>query len=286
MGLDLYNTSPAARAVFDTADAAWPGLKQLCFEGPAEQLHQTLNTQPCLFTADLACARALEEAGVVAQGAAGFSLGEIPAACFTQVMSVEEGFALVQHRARAMHQGAAEHPGLMYAVLKLPASQVEQICRDIGPVYPVNYNCPSQTVVACAERASAALIEAVKEAGGKTVLLKVSGAFHSPWMDQAAQSVAEFLVGLDVQAPAIPLYANVTGTVYTDPRALIAAQVNHPVLWQRTIENMIADGFDTFIEVGPGKTLSSFIERIDPSVRQSRVSDSQTLASTIEMLHA
>jgi len=284
MGRDLYQTSAAARGVFDQLGADWPEVTSLCFDGPAEALNQTINTQPALFAVDLACARALAEAGVEADGVAGFSLGEIPAVCWAGLMDEGQAFRFVRARAAAMQAASLKHPGAMLAVIGLTDEAVADIAAGLGDVYPVNYNCPGQVAVACPPKRTADVREAVAAAGGKAVPLKVSGAFHSPLMDEAARSLRDYVADLTFGAMRIPVYANATGGVYDDPRGLLAGQVNHPVLWRRTIENMIADGFDRFVELGPGKTLASFIARTNPHVTVAGVRDAASLAETKALL--
>ncbi len=284
MGRDLYERFGSAKSIFDLAGER---VKNLCFEGPAEELNLTVNTQPCLFAADLACARALEENGVHAGGAAGFSLGEIPALAYAGLMSDREAYEFVCLRAKAMQACAEAHPGAMLAVLRLSAAEVEEICRGIPGAYPVNYNCEGQTVVACALESAEPLQEAAAAKGGKCIRLAVGGAFHSPFMEEAAREIAGCLRDKTFGEPRMPLYSNVTAKKYGDPKELLSLQPKSPVLWQKTVETMISDGFGTFIEVGPGKTLSGLIRKIDGSVRVLHVSDLASLEETLtEVAHA
>ena len=193
MGRALYETSPAARAVFDMADSIRPGTSRQCWEGSPEELAVTVNTQPCLFTVDLACGEALREAGVTPQAVAGFSLGELAALAFSGMLDREDAFRLVCRRAELMQQCAEETKGSMAAVLKLPFEQVAAICASFDNAYPVNYNCPGQLVVAAAAEQMDGIVAAVKAAGGKCVPLAVSGAFHSPFMAQASAEMAKEL---------------------------------------------------------------------------------------------
>ena len=280
MGRDLYDRFDSVKWLFDMSEP----IRETCFNGPNEQLDITINTQPALFLAGLACATALTEKGVAAHGAAGFSLGEIPAAVYAGLLMPMQAFDFVCHRARAMQECSEKHKGNMFAVLKLPAGKVESICEAVPQTYPANYNCPGQTVVACAECSAAKLQQAVVEQGGKAVKLAVSGAFHSPFMDAASESIGGYLENEHFGAMQIPLYANTTAQIYDRPKELLAKQVTHPVLWQKTIENMIAGGFDTFIEVGPGRTLSGLIKKISTDVRIHNVSDMESLENTVEEL--
>lgn len=262
MGKELFSSSKAARTVFEMAEALRPGTIKQCFEGTKEELMMTRNTQPCLFAADLACAAALTEAGVRADGAAGFSLGELAAASFCGVMSCKDGFSLACDRARLMDACAEKQKGAMAAVLKLETALAEELCREAG-VYPANYNCPSQLVASGGEDGIDALIKSVAEHGGRAVKLSVGGAFHSPFMEEASEGLYGILAGRRLNTPKIPLYSNVTAGLYgADAAVLMAKQVSSPVLWQKTIENMIYEGFDVFIEAGAGKTLSALVKKI------------------------
>ena len=295
MGQDLYDYSDKAKRIFDMSGE----IRDLCFNGSKEQLDITINTQPAVFLMDLACAEVLAEKGIKAEGVAGFSLGEIPASCFAGLMNKEQAFAFVRHRAKVMHECSSKNKGSMFAVMKLSEEQVENICSSTentfpGNAFPVNYNSPGQTVVACADDAAEDLVKAVSEHGGKAIKLAASGAFHSPFMDTASESVAKYLENEDFETLQIPIYSNFTAKEYNDgvsvnefntnAKMLLTKQVNNPVLWQKTIENMIKDGFDTFIEVGPGKTLSGLMKKINPDVRVYNVSDVPSLENTAEEL--
>ncbi|MCL2003721.1 MAG: ACP S-malonyltransferase [Oscillospiraceae bacterium] len=280
MGSDIADRFDSAGRLFELS----PSIRDLCRNGPKERLDITVNTQPALFLTGLACAAALTEKGVAADGAAGFSLGEVTAACCAGLMEPPRAFAFVRLRAEAMQRCAEKQKGCMFAVLRLTASEAERVCAALPQAYPVNYNCPGQTVVACAESVSDELQKRVAEAGGKTVRLAVSGAFHSPLMDDAAERAAAYLENEPFGPARIPLYANATGQQYANPKETLAKQINHPVLWQKTVETMTADGFDTFVELGPGKTLSGLIAKINADARVFNVSDIQSLEKTVEGL--
>lgn len=289
MGASLYQTSPAAQAVFDKADRLRPGTSEQCFKGTAEELAETINTQPCLFTVDYACAAALQEAGVNPDLLAGFSLGELAAVTFANMLSFEEAFTLVTKRAELMQASAKKHPGAMTAVLRLEAKRVEELAASVAGVYPVNYNAPGQTVVSGNEEALTEFEAAVKEAGGRAMRLAVSGSFHSPFMAEASKALREYLGTLDLAAPTLSLYANVTAEPYgaskeNSSAELLAQQVQSPVLFQQSIEHMIRDGATAFIEVGAGKTLRGLVKKIDPSVFVSNVQDTESLQGTLELL--
>lgn len=272
MGKELYDFSPAAKAVYDMADSVREGTSKQCFEGTTEELCKTVNTQPCVFTADLAAAYALVERGIKPDCVAGFSLGEIAALAFSKMLSDEEAFKLVCKRGELMDKAATENPGAMAAVMKLTPQQVEEICSKFDKTYPVNYNSPAQTVVATTSENADKFCEAVKEAGGRAKLLAVSGAFHSPFMAEAADGLAEYMENVDFSQPETVIYSDVTAKPYEgDYKALVKAQVESPVKWQTIVENMVADGVDTFIEVGVGKTLTGLVKRINGDVKAFKV---------------
>ncbi len=272
MGKELCEASPAAKAVYDMADSIREGTSKQCFEGTMEELTQTVNTQPCVFTADLAAARALQEKGITPDCVAGFSLGEIAALAFAGALSDEEAFKLVCKRGELMDKAAKENPGAMVAVLKIMPEQVEEICAKFEKTYPVNYNSPAQTVVATTTENAEAFCEAVKEVGGRAKQLPVSGAFHSPFMAQAAKGLAEYMEGVEFSQPEITIYSDYTAQPYEgDFKELVRAQVENPVRWQTITENMKAQGVDTIIEVGVGKTLQNLCKRTFDDMKAYKV---------------
>lgn len=278
MGKELYEASAAAKEVFDMAERVRPGTIKQCFEGTKEELSVTINTQPCVFAVDLAAAAAVAEKGITPDYVAGFSLGEIAALAFAGMMSYEDAFRLVCKRAEFMDQAAKAEKGAMAAVLKLTPEKVESICSEFKKAYPVNYNSPAQTVVAAAEDEIDALCERVKEEKGKAIKLAVSGAFHSPFMSIASDKLAGYIADKQLDDPRIPVYANVTAQPYAgDYRQLIAAQVKNPVKWQTTVENLITEGADRFIEVGPGKTLAGLIKKINAEVSAVNIENKEGL---------
>lgn len=285
MGQSLYEQSAAAKKLFDMADAIREGTSKQCFTASQQELTKTINSQPCLYCVSLAAALALNEAGIFADAAAGFSLGEIPALAYANTFSYEDGFKLVLKRAEFMSSAAERADGSMAAVLRLSDEKVEELCASFENVFPVNYNCPGQLVVAGEKAALQAFCETVNTAGGKAIPLSVSGAFHSPFMKEAAAALSDALNGFKLAAPTIPVYSNFTALPYGEnARELIAAQVKNPVLWQKTIENMLANGIDTFIEVGAGKTLSGLIKKISSNALTYNVEDRDSLETTLKSL--
>lgn len=285
MGQSLAECSPAARGVFDLADSLRPGTSAQCFSGTAEELSITINTQPCLYCVDLAAAKALEERGVRPDFAAGFSLGEAAAVTFGGILSEQAGFDFVCKRAEAMDAAARRNPGSMAAVLKLPNETVEALCKEFTQVWPVNYNCPGQLVVAGEKEQLAAFGQKVKEAGGRAAPLAVSGGFHSPFMEDAARELDQFLAGAEFRPGRLPVYANFTARPYgDDPRGLLVSQVRSPVRWQETVEALAGEGVDTFLECGPGKTLCGLIKKTLKTARVFQVQDRETLEAAAAAL--
>ena len=266
MGRDLYENSSAARAVTEMAESILPGTKRLCFEADKEELSVTKNTQPALFVMNLACAAALDEAGVRCDCAAGFSLGEVPAAAYCGLLGREDAFAYVVKRGLFMHEAALETPGAMAAVLRISNGQVEELCSEFERIYPVNYNCHGQVTVAGSADEMDAFIKRVADSGGKAIRLAVSGAFHSPFMEKAADRLLGILEKTEFREPVIPLYSNLTALPLDKESApsLMARQVKSPVRWEQTILNMCEDGVTVFMEGGAGKVLSGLIKKIAP----------------------
>jgi len=283
MGNDLYENSPAAREIFDVSERLRPDTLRQCFEGTAEELKETKNTQPDIYTVSLAAAAALESAGVRADVLAGFSVGEITALTFSGAVDRETGFDLVTRRGALMQAAGEERPGVMAAVFKLERAQVEALAAAYENVFPVNYNCPGQIVVSGAPDELEMFKADVKDAGGKAVQLKVSGSFHTPFMASAAAGFEKILTDVNIEPPRIPLYANRTGRPYEGSfKELLVEQVINPVLWQDIMEHMIASGVDTFIECGPGKTLSGFVDRLSADVAIYNVEDMASLEETLK----
>ena len=285
MGKELYDCSPAAKAVFDLADSIRPGTSQQCFEGTQEELNVTINTQPCLFACDLAAAKAAQERGIQPDCAAGFSLGEAAAVAFSGMLTEAEAFSMVCKRAELMNEAAQKNPGAMAAVMKLSPQQVETLCGPIENAWPVNYNSPKQTVVAASADTIDQVVEAASAQRGRAVKLAVSGAFHSPLMHSAADGLREYLASVSLREERLPVYANLTAEPYgEDKKETMAAQCENPVRWQKTLENMIANGVDTFIEVGVGKTLAGLIKKINPEVTVYQIENKEGLDAAAEAL--
>ena len=283
MGKSFYDNCEASRKVFETADLLRPGTSKQCFEGTAEELKETKNTQPCLLTVELAIAQALTEAGIHADVTAGFSLGELSALTYAKAFDLETGIRLVMKRGALMQEASEKQDTSMAAVLKLSNEDVEKVCAQFSQIYPVNYNCPGQVSVSGAAAEMNDFYAAVKEAGGRALPLKVSGAFHSPFMAEAAAEFAKELAAVSFQEPVVPIYSNFTGEEYPENICeILSQQIDHPVKWEMIIRAMIRAGVDTFVELGPGTTLTGFMKKIDPSVKAISIAEFDNMQAAIE----
>ena len=283
MGKDLCEQYKCAAEVFEICDSIRPNTFRQCFTGTQEELKETKNTQPCLFAVEMAYAAVLAEAGIKPDAAAGFSLGEVAACTASGKLDLETGFRLVCKRGELMQQEAEKYDTAMAAVIKLTPETVAELCEKYEQVYPVNYNCPGQISVAGLSEELKKFSADVKNAGGRVILLKVKGAFHSPFMRAASNAFAEELKLVSFQNTEIPLYSNVTADVYGENAVeLLSEQIASPVRFEMLIRNMIASGIDTFIEIGPGKTLTNMIKKIDGQVNVYSVSDLPVILAEVK----
>lgn len=280
MGKELYDNIPEVKELFDRAEKLCPGTLSRMFEGTEEELKRTDNTQPCLFLADLAAATALQGKGIIPDALAGFSLGEIPALAVSGILSADDAFRLVVSRGQRMQKAAEARQGSMIAVLRMDAAELRKLCEEEG-VYPVNYNCPGQIVVSGDNSAMANVKTRLTDLGVRFIELAVGGPFHTPYMAEAAAGLKDDAAALPIKAPEVPLYANRTGLPYPKEHEAIlttlSEQICNSVLFEDTLRNMAADGVDTFIECGPGKTLSGFVKRTVPGAKICQVSDLASL---------
>lgn len=275
MGKDFYEAFPAAKEVFELAsEASKLDVAKLCFE-EEDKINQTEYTQIAMLTTEAAILKVLQNEGVSAEAAAGLSLGEYAAILAAEVMEPADVFALIRKRGIYM-QNAVPTGGAMAAVLGLDAAVIEKVCEEtIGEVFVANYNCPGQIVITGEQGAVDRASEGLKEAGAKRVVpLKVSGPFHSPLLQEAGQKLSVALEKVSIAEPKIAYLSNVIADYVTEPekiRSLLPLQVCHSVCWQQTIERLIADGYDEFVEIGPGKTLSGFMRKISREVSCSNI---------------
>ncbi len=274
MGKELADKYPSAKAVFDMCDGIRPGTSEQCFNGTEEELKETKNTQPCLFAMELAAANVLFDKGVKPEALAGFSLGEVTAATAAGIFDNETGFRLVCKRGELMQTEAEKFDTSMAAVVKLTPEQIQDVCAKYSDVYPVNFNCPGQITVSGLASQMKDFSADVKAAGGRALPLKLKGAFHSPFMNAASEAFRVELENAKINKGNITLYSDLTSMPYTDDVAeLLSKQICSPVLWEKIVRNMIADGFDTFIEIGPGRTLTNMIKKISADVKAQTVEE-------------
>lgn len=270
MGKEFYDAFEACRQVYDLAgEASGLDVAKLCFE-ENEQIHITEYTQIAMLATEAAIYTALKEKGYTPDAAAGLSLGEYGALIASGVMSMRDAFTVIRKRGIYM-QNAYPAGGAMSAVLGIDADTIEKICMETeGTVSVANYNCPGQIVITGEQSAVAAAGTALKEAGAKRIVsLNVSGPFHSPLLAGAAEKLGEALKEVEIAESYLPYLSNVTADYVTkaeDVKPLLQRQVASSVRWQQTIERLIRDGADTFVEIGPGKTLSGFMRKINRDV--------------------
>ena len=287
---DLYDSETAAKEVFQCAGRALGReISKICFEGTQDELNMTHNTQPCMLAGDLAAAEVLKTYGIVPDAVAGFSLGEYAALAFAGSFSMEDAFRVIQIRADAMQEAVAPGEGAMAAFIGAEASQVEEICNKVAEGYVVaaNYNSPVQTVVSGSSRGVDEACRLGEEAGLRCMKLAVSAPFHCALMEPAALRLQEEFKNIVFKDPDVPVYMNVNGNPVRDGSAvpkLLVRQAMNPVRWVETLENMQADGVDTFVECGPGKTLSGLVKKTLKGVTVLRVSDLKTLHKTLDAL--
>ena len=271
MGKDFYDNTETARRIFDRASELLGfSMPELCFE-KNDRLDITEYTQAAMVTAGIAMMKVLmEKTDIRPYVAAGLSLGEYCALAAAGVMSVDDAITTVRQRGILMQGEVPVGIGAMAAVLAMDAERIEQVIEDISDVQIANYNCPGQIVISGKKEAVELAAEKLKEAGAKRVIpLNVSGPFHSKMLTGAGEKLGKVLEGVKVSKPEIPYVANVTAEYVTDEglvKPLLTRQVYSSVRWQQSVETMLKDGVDTFVEIGPGKTLSGFMKKINRNV--------------------
>jgi [acyl-carrier-protein] S-malonyltransferase len=275
MGKEMYETSPLAKELFDSANHILGfSITELMFNGTDEDLKQTKVTQPAIFLHSVIRAKLLGDfkPGMVA----GHSLGEFSALVANGTLSFEDGLRLVSQRAMAMQEACEIQPSTMAAVLALDDAKVEEICKSIeGIVVPANYNCPGQLVISGSIEAVNAACEALKAAGAKRALvLPVGGAFHSPLMEPAREKLAAAIEQTHFSDPSCPVYQNVTAAAVTNKdeiRKNLVAQLTAPVRWTQSVQAMYTDGATKFTEIGPGKVLQGLVKKIAPEAEAESI---------------
>jgi [acyl-carrier-protein] S-malonyltransferase len=290
MAKDLYENIPQVHSFFGVAEAIRPGTLIQMIAGSEDELKLTRNTQPCVFLADIAGALALESAGIYPDAVAGFSLGEVVGMAVSGAMSKENAFKLVCKRAQFMQEASDDVKGSMVAVMRMDKDELNKLCSSFK-VYPVNYNCPGQIVVSGKEDAMEKFKNELKDRNVRFVPLNVGGSFHTPYMKEASTKLKEELEKVNsyqISESEKPLYSNKTAKPYpNEPEKIIdllSEQISNSVQWEQTLLNMAKDGVDTFIECGPGKTLSGFVKRTVPQARIFNVNDMESFAGVVKEL--
>ena len=279
MGQSVHSAYPQAQAVYDQAHLDFD-VKSVCFEGPESTLNDTAYTQVCLLVTSLAISEALRAEGIVASGVAGLSLGEYSALTYAKALTLGAAVSVVRQRGQLMSTALPQGSSGMSAILSDRLDLIQAVLSQNhgGLVEVANYNSPQQTVISGEWDALKAAETALKAQGVTRIIpLKVSGAFHTSLLKPASKALAEVLKKEDLRSPEVPVYFNVSGHPESDLPSALTQQICSSVQWVTTIQTMIRDGFDTFIEVGPGKTLAGLVRQIDPSVRVYSVESAESI---------
>lgn len=291
MGRSLYENINECKEIFDKGEEILEmPIKDIIFDGSEETLKSTKYNQPAILLTSLACQKALELEGIEADYVAGLSLGEYSGLVYSGVVSFEDGVKLVKSRATIMDEGIEEGVGSMAAVMKLNKEKVNTLLEEaskFGVVEAANYNCPGQVVITGEVDAIRESVSIAKDLGGLCIPLKVSGPFHSSLYEEASFKYYESIKDVEINEPKKVIYSNVLGKPYSkqdDIRDLLRKQIMSPVLFEDSINHMLDQGIDTFIELGPGKTLSGFVKKIDKKANVYNIEDLDTLKSTVEKI--
>lgn len=289
MGQDFYEQTEIGKEVFDLATRLLGfSVPELCFT-ENDRLDITEYTQAAMVTTSIAMTKVLEARGVKPDVAAGLSLGEYCALYAAGVMSEADAITTVRQRGILMQEAVPVGQGAMAAVLAMDAAAIEEVIADMDGVQIANYNCPGQIVISGKKEAVEAACEKLKAAGAKrTVMLNVSGPFHSRMLTEAGEKLGKVLENVEVHTPKIPYVANVTAAYVTDAaqvKPLLTRQVSSSVRWQQSVEAMIADGVDTFIEIGPGKTLAGFMRKINRTVKVLNIEKLEDVDKAVSALN-
>lgn len=292
MGKDFYEKYDVAKKLFHEADEALGySIMKMCFEGPAEDLQLTANTQPAILTMSVIAGAILQENGVEPDIAGGHSLGEYSALVQAGVLKFQDAVVLVHKRGQYMQEAVPVGEGSMAAIIGLDDDTIVKACAEassVGAVQAVNFNCPGQTVIAGTTAGVEAAVAALKEAGAKkAVILPVSAPFHSTLMKPAAEKLAAELDKVEIHDAKFPVVSNYTGSLEEKAEEIkqnLVLQADHPVKWIDCVKTMQAFGADTFVEAGPGKTLCGFNRRIDKSLVSQNVENEESLKKTLDYL--
>lgn len=292
MGKDVAQAYPVAREVFDHANGILGfDLKTLCFDGPPDRLNATDISQPAIFVTSVAIHRVLEDKGILdrenPRAMAGLSLGEYTALHLAGWLDFEDCLRLVAERGRLMQAASEANPSGMVSIIGLDEPQANDLCREAaqgGVLVPANFNCPGQIAVSGDKDACDRALEIADKFGARAVQLTVAGAFHSPLMESAAKGLQPALAASKMKAGRIGVVSNVSADYHAGPdsvRKLLHEQVAKPIRWQASIERLIGEGFDRFVEVGPGKVLTGLMRRIDRSVKAVNFSSAQSIEERV-----
>ncbi len=290
MGKEFFDRFVEAKEVFNAADQALDyKISDICFNGPEEDLKKTENTQPAILTTSIAILRVFERFGLKPEMVAGHSLGEYSALVTADSLSFEDAVRTVRDRGRFMVEAVPYGEGTMAAVLMLDRETILKICEETeGVVEPANYNNPTEVVISGEVQAVREAAEKMREAGAKKVVeLKVSGPFHSSLLKPASDKLAKVLENIEIQNPEVTVISNFTAEPAKDSnmvRENLINQISGAVKWQDSIEKMIDEGIDTFIEIGPGKVLKSMMKRINKNVTALNINSIETMESTLKAL--
>lgn len=288
MGKDLYDAYPIAKKYYDQAeDILKTPIKEICFNGPEDKLKATENTQPAILLISYVVYKILESEGLVSDTFAGFSLGEYSALTSAGIIKFEDAIKLVRDRGLIMDEAVKGIDGGMAAILGLEDEQVEEICSKVeGLVVPANYNCPGQLVISGEKSAVEKACDLAESMDAKrTVILNVSGPFHSPLLEKASENLKKVLDKIAfLPMGSKKILSNVTANYHVEAQIKeeVVRQMYSPVRWRKIIENLISEGYDTFIEIGPGKTLSGFMKSIDRSKTALNSGNVETIQKTLE----
>lgn len=291
MGKELYESIPECKEIFDKGEKILEmPIKDLIFNGPEEKLMETELAQPAILLTSLAALKALEVNGVEAEYATGLSLGEYAALIYGGALSFEDGLKLIKERGRIMGSALPKGLGKMAAIMRLDNEKVKELlyrASEYGVCEGANYNCPGQVAIAGENEAIDKAVEIAQELGGRAVLLKVSGPFHSSLLKEASEEFYEAIKKVDIKNVKKTIYSNVKGLPYEeedDIRFILKKHIMSSVYFENEIEDMLNKGVNTFVEVGPGKVLRGFVKKIDKSSRLLNVEDMKSLNNTLNEL--
>jgi [acyl-carrier-protein] S-malonyltransferase len=293
MGGDMMAQFPEAKEIFEQVDdICQKPISKLCFEGPMEELTQTVNLQPAITAVNLACLRALNISGISATTSSGHSLGEYAALTSAGAITGYDALRLVKKRGELMHRESLENPGTMAAVIGIDIHALEEIvfqAREKGTLAVANHNTADQIVITGEKEAISEAAKLVKERGVKAIPLKVSGAWHCDLMENAVDEFRRFMANFPFSSPETPVLFNATAENESDPgriKDLMARQLISPVKWYDIIQNMLREGVDTFVEVGPKKVLTGLLKKIMPRDTEAKAYNVEDRKSLEHFLHA